>query len=144
MTLKVVQTKKINCEDFRFKNIKDLTFPIPPLASANFYYNNDGVQILKICATLYINAVESEKPTVVTAIEEKDGTFKIYFDYVWDKVSPDTYDVYYVETDYTSDTVGDITEVISYLQYTIPTTVVGGGDGDDPKTSRGTKTSLAD
>lgn len=141
MTLKVVQTKKINCEDFRFKNIKDLTFPIPPLASANFYYTKDGVQILKICATLYINSVESEKPTVATAIEEKDGTFKIYFDYIWDNVSPDTYDVYYVETDYTSDTVGDITEVISYLQYTLP--VLGGGNGDDPTTSRGTKTSVA-
>ncbi|MBS7229838.1 hypothetical protein KHA90_02275 [Flavobacterium psychroterrae] len=141
MTLKVVQTKKINCEDFRFKDVQNLTFPIPPLASANFYYTKEGVQILKICATLYINAVESEKPTVETATE-KDGTFTIYFDYVWDKVSPDTYDVYYIETDYTSDTVGNIKEVISYLQYTIP--VLGGGDGEDPKLSRGTKTSSAD
>lgn len=140
MTLKVVQNKKINIEDFKFKDPQNLTFPIPPLASANFYDNN-GVKTLKICATLYINAVESEKPTVDTAIE-KDGTFTIYFDYIWDKVSPDTYDVYYVETDYTSDTVGDITEVISYLQYTVPT--VGGGLGDDPKLSRGTKTSSAD
>jgi len=137
MTLKVVQNKKINIEDFKFKDPQNLTFPIPPLASANFYDNN-GVKTLKICATLYINAVESEKPTVDTAIE-KDGTFTIYFDYIWDKVSPDTYDVYYVETDYTSDTVGDITEVISYLQYTVPN--VGGGLGDDPTTSRGTKTS---
>lgn len=139
MTLKVVQNKKINTEDFKFKDPQNLTFPIPPLASANFY-EKDGVKILKICATLYINAVESEKPTVDTAIE-KDGTFTIYFDYIWDKVSPDTYDVYYVETDYTSDTVGDITEVISYLQYTVPN--VGGGLGDDPTTSRGTKTSVA-
>ncbi|MCC9062930.1 hypothetical protein [Flavobacterium piscisymbiosum] len=139
MTLKVVQNKKINIEDFKFKDPQNLTFPIPPLASANFYDNN-GVKTLKICATLYINAVESEKPTVDTAIE-KDGTFTIYFDYIWDKVSPDTYDVYYVETDYTSDTVGDITEVISYLQYTVPN--VGGGLGDDPTTSRGTKTSVA-
>ena len=139
MTLKVVQNKKINTEDFKFKDPQNLTFPIPPLASANFYDNN-GVKTLKICATLYINAVESEKPTVDTAIE-KDGTFTIYFDYIWDKVSPDTYDVYYVETDYTSETVGDITEVISYLQYTVPT--VGGGLGDDPKLSRGTKTSAS-
>lgn len=137
MTLKVVQNKKINCEDFKFKDPQNLTFPIPPLVSANFY-EKDEVKTLKICATLYINAVESEKPTVDTAIE-KDGTFTIYFDYIWDKVSPDTYDVYYVETDYTSDTVGDITEVISYLQYTVPN--VGGGLGDDPTTSRGTKTS---
>jgi hypothetical protein len=141
MTLKVVQNKKINAVDFKFKDIQNLTFPIPPLASANFY-DNDGVKTLKICATLYINSVESEKPTVQKVIEQGE-TFKIYFDYEWDKFSPDTYDVYYVETDYTSDTVGDITEVISYLQYTIPTTV-GCGDGDDPKISRGTKTSAGD
>jgi len=140
MTLKVVQNKKINTVDFKFKDIQNLTFPIPPLASANFY-DNDGVKTLKICATLYINPKETEKPTV-QKVTEKDGTLTIYFDYEWDKVSPDTYDVYYIETDYTSDTVGDITEVISYLQYTIPG--VGGGDGDDPKTSRGTKTSLGD
>ncbi len=140
MTLKVVQNKKINTEDFKFKDPQNLTFPIPPLASANFYDNN-GVKTLKICATLYINAVESEKPTVETATD-KNGIFSIYFDYVWDKVSPDTYDVYYIETDYTSDTVGDITEVISYLQYTVP--VLGGGDGEDPTISRGTKTSVGD
>ncbi|OMQ10896.1 hypothetical protein [[Flexibacter] sp. ATCC 35103] len=140
MTLKIIQITKINSVDFKFKDIQNLTFPIPPLASANFYNNDDGVQILKICATLYINPEETEKPTVQKT-SEKDGTFKIYFDYEWDKVSPDTYDVYYVETDYTSDTVGDITEVISYLQYTVP--VVGGGDGDDPKLSRGTKTNIA-
>ncbi|KQO34535.1 hypothetical protein ASF10_02160 [Flavobacterium sp. Leaf82] len=142
MTLKVVQTKKINTEDFRFKDIKNLTFPIPPLASANFYYNDDGVLILKIAATLYINSKDSEKPTVQT-VKEEDNTFTIYFDYDWDNDSPDTYDVWYVETDYSSETVENITEVISYLQNSSSKTDVGGGDGDDPKTSRGTKTSAA-
>lgn len=140
MTLKTVQIKKINNEDFKFKDIQNLTFPIPPLASANFY-DNDGVKTLKICATLYVNPKETEKPTVQKVTEQGD-TFTIYFDYEWDKISPDTYDVYYVETDYTSETVGNITEVISYLQYTVPT--LGGGLGDDPKLSRGTKTSASD
>lgn len=143
MTLKVVQTKKINTEDFRFKDIKNLTFPIPPLASANFYYNDDGVLILKIAATLYINSKDSEKPTVQT-VKEEDNTFTIYFDYDWDNDSPDTYDVWYVETDYSSETVKNITEVISYLQNSSSKTDVDGGVGEDPKLSRGTKTSAAD
>ncbi|KQB38459.1 hypothetical protein [Flavobacterium aquidurense] len=142
MTLKVVQTKKINTEDFKFKDIQNLTYPIPPLASANFY-DNDGVLTLKIAATLYINSKDSEKPTVQTAKEE-DNTFTIYFDYDWDNDSPDTYDVWYVETDYTSETVGNITEVISYLQNSSSKTDVDGGVGEDPKLSRGTKTSAAD
>ncbi|SHM66618.1 hypothetical protein [Flavobacterium chilense] len=142
MTLKVKQNKKINTLDFEFKDIQNLTYPIPPLASANFY-DNDGVKTLKICATLYINPKEPEKPTVQSVSEDGD-TFTIYFDYEWDKDSPDTYDVYYVETDYTSETVGDITEVICYLQYTVSSTIVGGGDGEDPKISRGTKTSVND
>ncbi|WP_316635235.1 hypothetical protein [uncultured Flavobacterium sp.] len=139
MTLKVVQNTQINSEDFIFKDIQNITFPIPPLASANFY-KNDGVPTLKICATLYINSKGTEKPTVQKVIEQ-DNTFTIYFDYEWDEISPETYNVYYVETDYTSDTVGNITEVISFLKYTTSTTVLGPGDGTDPTTSRGTKTS---
>ncbi|WP_428230323.1 hypothetical protein [Flavobacterium sp.] len=136
----VIQITKINSEDFIFKDKQNITFPIPPLASANFYYKN-GVQILKTCATIYINSKGTEKPTVQRTTEE-DGILTIYYDYEWDEISPETYNVYYIETDYTSDTVGDITEVITYLKYTPSTTVVGGGDGDDPTTSRGTKTSI--
>lgn len=136
MEPKIVQNKKINTTDFRFKDMGNLTFPIPPLVSVSFYGKDK--KTLKICATLYINSKKTEKPTI-QAVTEKDGTFTITFAYKWDKISPDTYDVYYVETDYTSDTVASISEVISYLQYTIP--VVGGGDGDDPTLSRGTKTS---
>jgi hypothetical protein len=139
----VIQITQINTEDFIFKDKENITFPIPPLVSANFYYNDEDVQILKICATLYINSKGTEEPTVETPTEE-DGTLTIYYDYEWDEISPDTYNVYYVEIDYTSDTVADITEVISYLKYTRSTTAVGPGDGGDPTISRGTKTSIPD
>lgn len=138
MSLKLIQRTKINTEDFEFKDLHNLTFPIPPLASANFF-NNGEVKTLKICATLYVNSKESAPPSYENPIVD-ESTLEIYFDYIWDKDSPTTYDVWYLELDYTSETVGDITEVISYLQYTTPG--VGGGDGDDPTTSRGTKTSI--
>lgn len=138
----VIQITQINSHDFIFEDLQNLTLPIPPLASANFYYKDD-VQILKTCATVYINSKGTEKPTVKRTTEE-DGTLTIYYDYEWDEISPETYNVYYIETDYTSDTVGDITEVITYLQYTPSTTIVGPGDGGEPTISRGTKTSSGD
>lgn len=141
MSLKLIQLTKINTKDFKFKDLKNLTFPIPPLASANFLKNGD-VKTLKICATLYVNSKESAAPTFENPIEN-GSNLEIYFDYIWDKDSPKTYDVWYVELDYTSETVGNITEVISYLRNIGPTNV-GGGDGDDPKISRGTKTSVGD
>ncbi|MFH6992192.1 hypothetical protein [Flavobacterium sp. FlaQc-48] len=139
MSLNLIQLTKINTKDFKFKDLKNLTFPIPPLASANFF-NNGDVKTLKICATLYVNSKESADPTFENPIEN-GSNLEIYFDYIWDKHSPKTYDVWYVELDYTSKTVGNITEVISYLRNIGPTNV-GGGDGEDPTISRGTKTSV--
>lgn len=141
MSLKLIQLTKINTKDFKFKDLKNLTFPIPPLASANFF-NNGDVKTLKFCATLYVNSKKSAPPTFENPIEN-GSNLEIYFDYIWDKDSPKTYDVWYVELDYTSETVGNIKNVISYLRNIGPTNV-GGGDGEDPKTSRGTKTSSGD
>jgi hypothetical protein len=142
MTLKVVQITKINGDDFKFTDIENLTLPIPPLASVNFYENEEEEKTLKICATLYINSKESKAPSFGSLTQNKNGTAEIYFDYIWDRYSPETYDVWYIEIDYTSKTVGNITEVTSYLQYTVPP--LDGGVGEDPKTSRGTKTSVQD
>ena len=64
MEFKVVQITKINTVDFKFTDPENLTLPIPPLASANHFTNN-GVNTLKICATIYINSIDSEKLTVV-------------------------------------------------------------------------------
>ena len=50
------------------------------------------------------------------------------YDYDFSEVTPETCDVWYVEVDYTSDTVGNITTIMSYMINL------------DPETSRGTKT----
>jgi len=128
MDFNVIQITKINTSDFRFKDKTNLTFPVPPLASAKLY-KNDEVLTLKVCATLYINSKDSQNPVVGT-LTEKDDTVEIYFDYDWDDETPETYDVWYVEIDYTSSTVQNIKQVISYLR------------DIDPETSRGTTTSV--
>lgn len=52
------------------------------------------------------------------------------YDYDFSEVTPETCDVYYIEVDYTSETVGDITNVMSYMVNL------------DPETSRGTTTTV--
>lgn len=128
MNFNIVQITRINTEDFIFSDKSNLTFPIPPLASAQ-RYRNQGVLTLKICATVYINSKDSQNPVVGTLIEN-DNNVEIYFDYDWDESSPDTYDVWYVEVDYISDTINNITSVKSYLR------------NIDPETSRGTTTQV--
>lgn len=135
MALNIIQITKINGPDFLFEDKTDIGFPVAPLASINLY-NNNGQQTLKICATLYINSKNSKKPDVIKT-KEKGKKLKIYFDYDWDEETPETYDVWYVEVDYTSETVGGIKKVISYLRD------IGPVEGnEDPTTSRGTRTSM--
>ncbi|GIQ59276.1 hypothetical protein Flavo103_24120 [Flavobacterium collinsii] len=128
MYFNVTQITKINEQDFVFSDQSSLTFPVPPLASAQLY-RNQGVLTLKICATVYINSQDSAPPSVRTLIEN-DTNIEIYFDYDWDESTPDTYDVWYVEVDYISDTVNNIKSVTSYLRNL------------DPETSRGTRTTV--
>lgn len=130
MNFNVIQITRINTNDFAFVDKTNLTFPISPLASAKLY-KNEGISTLKICATLYINSKDSQNP-VVGKLIENDTTVEIYFTYDWDEETPETYDVWYVEVDYTSDTVKNITKVISYLR------------DIDPDTSRGTETKVGD
>ncbi|MFW0738370.1 MULTISPECIES: hypothetical protein [unclassified Flavobacterium] len=128
MYFNITQITKINEQDFVFSDQSGLTFPIPPLASAQLY-RNQGVLTLKICATVYINSKDSQSPVVGTLIEN-DTNIEVYFDYDWDESTPDTYDVWYVEIDYISDTVNNIKSVTSYLRNL------------DPETSRGTETKV--
>lgn len=128
MDFNVIQITKINTVDFKFLDQDNLTFPVSPLAAAKIY-KNKGVSTLKICATLYINSKDSQNPVVGTLTEHED-TVEIYFDYDWDETTPDTYDVWYVEIDYTSETIDNITTVWSYLR------------NIDPETSRGTETTV--
>ena len=50
------------------------------------------------------------------------------YDYNFSEVTPETCDVYYIEVDYTSETVGNISEIVSFMI------------NEDPEGSRGTET----
>jgi hypothetical protein len=128
MAFTVIQNTKINTQDFTFISPETVTYPVAPLVSAKFYSPN-GVLTLKIRATLYINSEDPNNPTVQEPTEE-GNSLQLYFDYNFSEETPESCDVWYVEVDYTSDTVGDITEIVSYLK------------DIDPETSRGTETKV--
>ena len=120
MAFKVLQNSKINTGDFIFSNPETVIYPVTPLISASFYSPN-GVLTLKIRATLYINSEDQENP-VVEEPTELDNTLQMYFDYDFSEETPESCNVWYVEVDYTSETVGDLIEVVSYLKDLDPET----------------------
>jgi hypothetical protein len=124
-----IQTTKINTEVFTFSSPETVKYPVAPLISAKFYTPEGGPLTLKVRATLYMNS-EIPNPPAVEPPVEKDGVLTINYDYYFSDETPETCDVYYVELDYTSDTVGDITTIMSYMVNL------------DPETSRGTKTDV--
>ena len=128
MAFKVLQNSKINTGDFIFSNPETVIYPVTPLISASFYSPND-ILTLKIRATLYINSEDQNNPTVEEPTE-LDNTLQMYFDYDFSEETPESCNVWYVEVDYTSETVGDLIEVVSYLKDL------------DPETSKGTKTKV--
>lgn len=128
MAFKVLQNSKINTGDFIFSNPETVIYPVTPLISASFYSPN-GVLTLKIRATLYINSEDQNNPTVEEPTE-LDNTLQMYFDYDFSEETPESCNVWYVEVDYTSETVADLIEVVSYLKDL------------DPETSKGTKTKV--
>ncbi len=69
-------------------------------------------------------------PPIVEEPTESGTTLTMNYDYDFSEVTPETCDVYYIEVDYTSETVGDITNVMSYMVNL------------DPETSRGTTTTV--
>lgn len=129
MAFTVLQNTKINTGDFIFSNPETVTYPVPPLVSAKFYLPKGGPLTLKIRATLYINSEDPNNPTVEEP-EEIGSALRMFFDYNFSEETPESCDVWYVEVDYTSETVSDITEVISFLK------------DIDPETSRGTETKV--
>ena len=128
MAFKVIQNTKINAQVFTFTSPETVTYPVAPLVSAKFYSPND-VLTLKIRATLYMNS-DDIVPPIVEEPTELGNTLTMNYDYDFSEVTPETCDAYYVEVDYTSDTVGDITTVRSYMVNL------------DSETSRGTATSV--
>lgn len=128
MTFTVIQNTKINTQVFTFLSPETVTYPVAPLVSAKFYSPN-GVLTLKIRATLYMNSDDTVPPIVQTPTES-GNTLSINYDYDFSEVTPETCDVYYIEVDYTSETVENITTIESFMVNL------------DPETSRGTETNV--
>ena len=74
-----------------------------------------------------MNSEDTVAPTVQTPIES-GNVLTMNYDYNFSEETPETCDVYYVEVDYTSDTVGNINIIESFMVNL------------DPETSRGTET----
>jgi len=129
MTFTVIQNTRINGEPFIFQSPETVTYPVAPLVSAKFYTPEGGELTLKIRATLYMNSEVTEAPIVETPTE--NGTvLTMNYDYDFSEETPETCDVWYVEVDYTSPTVGDIKTIMSYMINL------------DPEGSRGTETTV--
>lgn len=129
MAFTVIQNTKINTEVFTFSSPETVTYPVAPLVSAKFHTPEGGPLTLKIRATLYMNSDDTVPPVVQTPTES-GNTLTMNYDYDFSEETPETCDVYYVEVDYTSDTVANITTVESFMVNL------------DPETSRGTETSV--
>jgi hypothetical protein len=130
MAFKIIQNTKINAADFTFLSSETVTYPVAPLISAKFYKTAGGVLTLKIRATLYINAKDSNVP-IVNNPSEKGNTLTINYDYDFSEDTPESCDVWYVEVDYTSDTVSHIKKINSFVI------------DIDPESSRGTETGVS-
>ncbi|MRX66586.1 MULTISPECIES: hypothetical protein [Flavobacterium] len=129
MAYTVLQNTKINTGDFIFLHPKTVSYPVSPLVSARFYTPPGGELTLKIRATLYINSEDPNNPKVEEPTEN-GNSLQIFFDYNFSEETPESCDVWYVEVDYTSATISNITEVVSFLK------------DIDPETSRGTVTGV--
>lgn len=129
MAFKVLQNTKINTTPFTFTNPATVTYPLSPLITAEFY-KPKGIVTLKIRATVYINSQDSNHPIVQIPVED-NNSLQLYFDYNFSETTPESCDVWYLELDYTSQTVANITAIVSYLKDL------------DPETSRGTTTGVS-
>lgn len=129
MAITIIQNTKINTGDFIFKNPQAVTYPVQPLISATFFEDseNEGVKTLKVRATLYINAADNRAPFVQPLPQIVDNSLQLYFDYYYTEETPESCDVWYVELNYTSSEIDEITSITAYLR------------DIDPETSKGTK-----
>jgi hypothetical protein len=124
-----IQNTKINTEPFTFLSPKEVSYPVAPLVSAKFYTPEGGPLTIKVRATLYMNSEIPDAP-VVEPPTEKGNVLTINYDYDFSMETPETCDVWYVELDYTSPTVGNINKIESFMINL------------DPEASRGTSTTL--
>lgn len=143
MAFKIIQIQQINTGDFVFSSPVAIPNPIAPLVSTVFYTPENGALTLKIRATLYINSKKSKEgktPKVKDPVET-GNSLKLVFKYDFDSRTLQTCDVWYVELDYTSDTVAGIAKIVSFLKDSHKEDDLGSEVEEDPTTSRGTETS---
>ena len=114
MAFTVIQNTKISTTPFSFSGPATVTYLVAPLVSAKFYTPEGGALTLKIRATLYMNSEDTVAPTVQTPIES-GNVLTMNYDYNFSEETPETCDVYYIEVDYISDTVANITEIKSFM-----------------------------
>ncbi len=128
MPLNVIQITQINQNPFVISHSKEVNYPVAPLVSAKLFTAASGLETLKIRATLYIDAADTELPWVEQNPKVIDNSLQLYFDYNYKEETPVSLNVWYIELDFTSPTAGEITSITSFLK------------DIDPETSRGTVT----
>lgn len=125
--VEVVQVSKINIEkSFIFKDDGNIGFPMEPLISAEFLEPN----IIKVRIVVFIDKNNKNDPSV-EIVSEVDDALHVSICYNHGEIVPLEYNSYYLEINYTSDTVSKIKKVDAKLI------------DIDPKTSRGTVTEVA-
>ena len=125
--VEVVQVSKINIEkSFIFKDDGDIGFPMEPLISAEFLEPN----FIKVRIVVFIDKNNKNDPSV-EIVSEVDDALHVSICYNHGEIIPLEYNSYYLEINYTSDTVSKIKKVDAKLI------------DIDPKTSRGTVTEVA-
>jgi hypothetical protein len=130
MALNSIQTTQINQVPFAIAESKEVNYPVAPLVSAKLFTPASGIETLKIRATLYIDAADTELPWVEQNPQVINGSLQLYFDYNYKEETPVSLNVWYIELDYTAPSVGKITSITSFLK------------DIDPETSRGTVTGV--
>lgn len=128
MALNVIQTTQINQKPFTITHPKEVNYPVAPLVSAKLFTPSSGVETLKIRVTLYIDAADTQTPRVEPNPATINNSLQLYFDYNYSEETPINLNVWYIELDFISPTVGEITSITSFLK------------DIDPETSRGTVT----
>ncbi|GGA83728.1 hypothetical protein GCM10008015_25730 [Flavobacterium palustre] len=130
MPLNVIQITQINQVPFVISNSNEANYPLSPLVSTTLFTPANGKDILKIRVTLYIDSADKELPWVEPNPEVIENSLQLYFDYNYQEEKPVSLNVWYMELDYTSDTLTEITSITSFLK------------DIDPEVSKGTRTQI--
>lgn len=127
-TLTTLQCSIINTVPFSIKETGNLEFPMAPMTSVK-YDNTSGN--IKIRTIVFIDSAAGTSPSILNFSSNENGNvLQIALNYNYKDETPTTFSCFYVELDYTSETVKNITEVCTHLI------------DIDPKTSRGTHTNV--